>query len=213
MKSFSMVAYSYLEKIKNFNDRSSEFIDYMTVAATYNLITSFTGFSCFISYFYILSFFQNSKGLKVIWGTLSQALYKLLFFFLVFILVFIGWVLLAYKGFGQYLEEYRNIGSTSTTLLKMLLGTVNFDQIYNVQPEFAGIFFFLFIFLNYFVMLNVFLAIINESYETIYSKIKTSDTDEIFIMLGMMMSGLKYALWTIPWNIILFRPCRSKRSV
>lgn len=207
----SFISYQSMDDIKKFDDENTEFVDYMSDASLYNLISNFTGVSSFTVYFFVLSFFQDSKSLKVIWGTLGQAMYRLLFFFLVFLLVFLGWMLLAYKGYGQYLYNYRDIGNTASTLLQMLLGNVNFDELYSIQPEFAGLFFFLFIFLNYFVMLNVFLAIINESYDTVYKEIKTSnDTDEMMAILGILLNGIRYCLITIPKNIITCVYCRRK---
>lgn len=212
-KHMAVVAYQDLDKIKNFDDKSSEFIDYMEAATIFNVITNFSGINAFIVYIYIMKFLKESKGLMIIWGTLKHALYKLLFFFLVFILVFVGWMLLAYKGFGQFLENYKDIGTTATTLLQMLLGNVNFEEIYQVQPEFAGLFFILFIFLNYFIMLNVFLAIINESYEAVYSKIKsTSENDEMIIIIGILLNAAKYIFFTVPVNLLSCRYCKRRNS-
>lgn len=212
-KHMAFVVYQNQEEIKNFIDENNEFVDYMIVADLYKMIANFTGISGFIAYFYILAFFQESKSLKVIWGTLGQALYRLLFFFLVFLLVFIGWMLLAYKGFGEYLNNYSNLGNTASTLLQMLLGNVDFDELYQIQPEFAGIFFFLFIFLNYFVMLNVFLAIINESYDTVYKKIKSNDdADEMIIILGILINGFVHSFYKVPKRIIKCKCCRKKQK-
>lgn len=212
-KHMAIIAYQDLDKIKHFKDDSSEFIDYMEAATLFNVITNFSGIIVFIVYFYIMKFFKESKGLKIIWGTLRQALYKLLFFFFVFILVFIGWMLLAFKGFGQYLENYKDIGTTATTLLQMLLGNVNFEEIYEVQPVFAGLFFLLFIFLYYFIMLNVFLAIINESYEEVYSRIKSSsDTDEMIIIVEILIKCVKYVFFSLPVKLLCCRYCRKNEQ-
>ena len=213
IKQMAYLAYQNLDKIKNFNEHSTEFVDYMSVAIFYKMISNFTGICSFFTYFYVLSFFQESKSLKVVWGTLKNSMYRLLFFFFVFLLVFIGWMLLAYKGFGQYLADYRNLGNTASTLLQMLLGNVNFQEIYSVQHEFAGLFFFLFIFLDYFIMLNVFLAIINEAYDTVYKRIKINDDpDEMLIIFEILLKGAAYSFFTMPWQLITCQYCKRKKN-
>jgi Polycystin cation channel len=207
-----LIAYQNLGDIKNFNDNSLKFIDYMSAAYFYNLISNFEGISSFFVYFYILNFFKHSKSLKIIWGTLRHSIYRLVFFFLVFLLVFVGWMLLAYKGFGQHLSDYRDLPNTASTLLQMLLGNINFEELYAVQPEFAGLFFFSFIFLNFFVMLNIFLAIINEAYDTYYKKIKLStDVDEMIIVIGILLKGLKFTFLDMPLKTVKFGCCQKKK--
>ena len=120
-------------------------------------------------------------------------------------------MLLAYKGFGQYLYDYWNLGNTASTLLQMLLGNINFTEIYKVQPEFAGLFFFLFIFLNFFIMLNIFLAIINEAYDTVYKKIKSNDdVDEMILIMGILLNGAKYGFFSLPKKVIMCEFCKKK---
>ena len=211
-KHMAYIAYQEKSEIKYFREDSTEFIDYMSVAILYKMIANFTGVSSFIAYYYVMAFFQDSKSLQVIWGTLGQSAYRLLFFFFVFLLVFLGWMLLAYKGFGEYLYDYSNLGNTASTLLQMLLGNINFQEIYNVQPEFAGLFFFLFIFFDYFIMLNIFLAIINEAYDTIYKKAKSNDEeDEMILIIKTLLSGAKYSFINIPKKVILCKYCKKKK--
>ena len=46
----------------------------------------------------------------------------------------------------------------------MLLGEYEYEELERVDPLWALIYFMIFQFLNFFVMLNVFLAILNDSY-------------------------------------------------
>lgn len=203
IKIMLILVYSNLYEVKNFDPDTDEFKDYESIAYYYSLINNFVGVIAFFAYFSILSFLQKSKSLKVIWGTLRTSMYKLIFFFFVFILVFIGWILLAYRGFGQYSSGYKDYGTTVSTLLQMLLGNIDFDDIYNIQPAFAAIFFILFIFLSFFVMLNIFLAIINESYDTYYKKIHSTDEkDEMMVIIGIIFRAVKQGICVYPWKLV-----------
>jgi hypothetical protein len=211
LKHLAILYFENQDMIVNFDIDSTEYVDYMTVAYRYGLINNFEGISSFIALFSFLRFFKKSKSLKVIWGTLGESMQKMIFFFLVFSLVFIGWILLAHRGFGQYLYDYRNIGPTASTLLKILLGEVDYYSINSVQPEYAATFFFLFIALAYFVLLNIFLAIINEAYDTVYKQSSDKDErDELWIIIGSIAGGVQYAFLTMPYRLLTCAYCKRR---
>jgi hypothetical protein len=61
-------------------------------------------------------------------------------------------------------------------------------------------------------MLNIFLAIINESYDTVYKRVKKVKKDELLIILGMIMKGFKLVLIDLPLGLLLFKPCRKRKT-
>lgn len=213
-KNIAIFLFLEQEMIKNFDPYSEEFVDYMQAAYYYSLINNFKGFCLFIAYFSVLGFLKDSRSLRIIWGTLRNGMYQMTFFFLVFILLFVGWSLVAFRGFGQYLGNFKDMGSTSSTLGRILLGETDFDSMYKVNPVFSGMFFISFLFMNYFVMINVFLAIINESYDTVYKKVQSgsSEKDEMLLMIELILKGLKHVLIDLPVNLVKCKGCRKKQE-
>ncbi|CAG9310214.1 unnamed protein product [Blepharisma stoltei] len=207
-----LIAYSQRDEVLNFQSINDEFVDYEKLGYFFNTTNNFIGVTSFVAFFFILSFLQQSKSMKIIWGTLRESLRRLVFFFSVFILIMTGWLLLAYRGFGQYSIEYKDYGTTLNTLLQMLFGNIDFDTIWQIQPVFASIFFVLFIFLTFFVMLNIFLAIINESYDTYYKKFSTDDKkDEILIIFGLIFNAIKYGLFVYPYKFVTCQKLKREK--
>ena len=61
-------------------------------------------------------------------------------------------------------------------------------------------------------MLNIFLAIINEAYDTIYKKAKSNDEeDEMILIIKTLLSGAKYSFINIPKKVILCKYCKKKK--
>lgn len=69
--------------------------------------------------------------------------------------------------FGQQLKEYKNEPEAFKTLFLILLGEFDFARMERVDPTAAIIFFYSYVGWVFFVMLNIFLAILNDSYTAI----------------------------------------------
>ena len=69
--------------------------------------------------------------------------------------------------FGQQLREYKNEPEAFKTLFLILLGEFDFARMERVDPTAAIIFFYSYVGWVFFVMLNIFLAILNDSYTAI----------------------------------------------
>ena len=60
-------------------------------------------------------------------------------------------------------------------------------------------------------MLNIFLAIINEAYDTVYKKIKSNDdVDEMILIMGILLNGAKYGFFSLPKKVIMCEFCKKK---
>lgn len=81
-----------------------------------------------------------------------------------------GFVLMAYIVFGADLEDFRNVGQSFIKLFTMLLGSIDYYELEPVAPEVAPIFFFGYLVLFYFIILNMFLAIVMATYGFIQEK-------------------------------------------
>ena len=115
---------------------------------------------CFSS----LKYFKLNRTSYILINSFGRALKPLLAYLAVFCLVFIGFCLLFHNLYGQQVYEFRQITSTSKALLVTLLGKVEFGDIFDKYPVWAQIFFICYIVSVYFVLLSMFLAILNEAF-------------------------------------------------
>ncbi|XP_042195779.1 polycystin-2 isoform X2 [Callorhinchus milii] len=80
------------------------------------------------------------------------------------ITVFIAWIKLGYLIFGAQVESFHTFSNCIFTQFRIILGDFNFAEIEKANRILGPIYFTTFVFCIFFVLLNVFLAIINETY-------------------------------------------------
>ena len=71
------------------------------------------------------------------------------------------------------MEDFKNVTQACYTLFRTILGDFNFTVIEQADWIFGPIYFLSYIFFVFFVLLNVFLAIINDTYGEVKADIKT----------------------------------------
>ncbi|VEN45620.1 unnamed protein product [Callosobruchus maculatus] len=130
----------------------------------------------------MLLFFVFMKAFKYlnfnrVMGQLSNTLKKcakdMMYFTLIFVIVFCAYSELGYMLFGNVVEDFSSIGLAMFTLLRTTLGDFQYDEIERADKVLAPMYFLSFIYLVFFVLLNMFLAIISDTYTNIRTEIAT----------------------------------------
>ena len=135
-------------------------------------------------FFYILRFLRLlrfNKNFLTIGRTLSRISAPILSFCVPFIFGFIAFALFAFSVFSSELEDYSSFTRTMVTQFSMTLGDFDFEALFMVNPMLATLYFFAFIGLNVMVLMNMFIAIINDSYAEIQEE--TSEIQNEFEIL------------------------------
>lgn len=104
-----------------------------------------------------IGFMPYIKTLLVTIETCWQQYLSFLFMFLVTFLAFV----IAYTiGFGETIRELSSVGATSVYLCRSFLGDINLGPVYEADPMFGAALILCFMLGIYFLMLNVFFAIL-----------------------------------------------------
>jgi hypothetical protein len=120
-----------------------------------------------LSFFKSFKFLQVNEKLSLIWTVLVRSMPHVLSFLVFFAVVFIAFVVMGYIVFGPEMREFRAFGVSLSTLGRMVFGSFNYEPMSFTQPYIAPFFFYSFMILVYFVLLNMFLAILNDTYQYI----------------------------------------------
>ena len=118
-------------------------------------------------FFYTLRFLRLlrfNKNFLVIGKTLRRISTPVLGFCLPFFFGFIAFGLFAFSVFGSELLDYSTFTMTMVTQFSMTLGDFDFEALVMADPILGPLYFFAFIGLNMFILMNMFLAIINDCY-------------------------------------------------
>ena len=141
--------------------------EYETVARSTQIIAyldSINGLLCVGRIFYFL---RLNTRFNVLTKTVSRAATELVGLLFIFFILFMGFCLMGYVVFGHVVEDYRDLANTIGTLLRYLVGDFDFVTLRRERRIFAPAFFTLFQVLCFFLLLNMVIAVLSDSFEAI----------------------------------------------
>ena len=71
--------------------------------------------------------------------------------------------------FGTQAESFKNFGFTTGTIFLILLGEFDYDEMKEVNSTFAFIYFVVYVLFMFFIVLNIFIAILNDAYTVVHT--------------------------------------------
>jgi len=125
-----------------------------------------------------IKYFALQHDLALLKGTLAQAISDLSVFVVLLLVILLGFVMMASNIFGSQVNSYRNIFSSFGTLFLILLGEFDFDEMAEVSWLWATLFFILYVIFMFFVVLNIFLAILNDAYTVVHTEDKWEELEK-----------------------------------
>lgn len=118
-----------------------------------------------------------NRRMSILAETLKDAWYPLGMFSIVMGIVLFSTFTFATIVFGRQMYGYRNLLVTAATQISLLLGKFSFYEYQNTNRVIGPIFFFSYIIMVNWILLNMFLSIINDSYEVVSNNLTARDND------------------------------------
>ncbi|XP_044747835.1 polycystic kidney disease 2-like 2 protein [Coccinella septempunctata] len=164
----------YITKIKENPDKygNLEYIAYMQ--GLHDDIAAITLFFVFIRFFKYLNFNKTMGQLN---DTLKKCTWDIMGFSIMFFIIFFAYSELGFLLFGSQVRDFRTFGHSMFTLLRTILGDFDYGVIEEAHRILAPIYFLSYIFLVFFVLLNMFLAIINDTYADVKTELAIAPTE------------------------------------
>ncbi|KAJ8962227.1 hypothetical protein NQ318_018199 [Aromia moschata] len=125
----------------------------------------------FVAYVKVFKFLNFNRTMGQLNNTLRKSAMDILGFSLMFFIIYFAFAEVGYLLFGSQVEHYSSFGTAMFALLRTILGDFNYAEIEQANRILAPIYFLAYIFLVFFVLLNMFLAIINDSYADVKTEI------------------------------------------
>ncbi|UJR08879.1 hypothetical protein I4U23_013134 [Adineta vaga] len=161
------------ELLKNQNSFADfEFLTYWQIQ--FNNVVAFAVFLAWIKIFKYVSFNKTMTQLST---TLSRCAKDVLGFSVMFMIVFLAYAQLGYLLFGTMVDDYKTFAISIFTLFRIILGDFDFNAILEAHRILGPIFFLTYVFFVFFVLLNMFLAIINDTYSEVKSDMTTQKSE------------------------------------
>jgi len=150
------------------------YIDFPPIASFSTKELNISAFNFFLVYFKIFKFLGSVPRMNSILKTCSNAAFDLWLFSVMAVIVLTGFAAAFYTCFGSSVGQYKTIGSALSGLLLTSLGDINYSDLVDANGVMAPILFYSYILMVFFILLNMFLAILNDS----YADVKAEETVE-----------------------------------
>ncbi|CAL2039239.1 unnamed protein product [Caenorhabditis brenneri] len=118
----------------------------------------------FIAWVKVFKFISVNKTMSQLSSTLTRSAKDIGGFAVMFAVFFFAFAQFGYLCFGTQIADYSNLYNAAFALLRLILGDFNFSALESCNRFFGPAFFIAYVFFVSFILLNMFLAIINDSY-------------------------------------------------
>ncbi|XP_060028247.1 polycystin-2-like protein 1 [Erinaceus europaeus] len=130
----------------------------------YNNMNAINLFFAWIKVFKYISF---NKIMTQLSSTLARCAKDILGFAVMFFIVFFAYAQLSYLLFGTQVENFSTFIKCIFTQFRIILGDFDYNAIDNANRVLGPVYFVTYVFFVFFVLLNMFLAIINDTYSEV----------------------------------------------
>ncbi|XP_010792526.1 polycystic kidney disease 2-like 1 protein [Notothenia coriiceps] len=153
----------------------------------YNNMNAVNLFFAWIKVFKYISF---NKTMTQLSSTLGRCAKDILGFAIMFFIVFFAYAQLGYLLFGTEVESFSTFVKCIFTQFRIILGDFDYNAIDRANRVLGPIYFVTYVFFVFFVLLNMFLAIINDTYSEVKGEL-SSQKDELQITDIIKQSYMK----------------------
>ncbi|KAF3708458.1 Polycystic kidney disease 2-like 1 protein Polycystin-2 -like protein [Channa argus] len=140
----------------------------------YNNMNAVNIFFAWIKIFKYISF---NKTMTQLSSTLGRCAKDILGFAIMFFIVFFAYAQLGYLLFGTQVQSFSTFMTCISTQFRIILGDFDYNAIDNANRILGPIYFVTYVFFVFFVLLNMFLAIINDTYSEVKEELSSQKDD------------------------------------
>ena len=162
--------YEVDQNLIQLQENPHDYVTFQYAGAADALFSYVLGVLVFFYNIRLLRLLRFNKTFLVLGMTLSRIAWPILNFCLPFFFGYIAFGLFAFAVFGSELEDYRTFWMTMVTQFSMTLGDFDFEALLTVSTVLGSLYFFAFIALNVTLLINIVLAIINDSFADIQNE-------------------------------------------
>ncbi|PAA70221.1 hypothetical protein BOX15_Mlig009158g1 [Macrostomum lignano] len=131
----------------------------------------------FFAWVKIFKYISFNKTMTQLSSTLGACAKDLLGFAVMFFIIFFAFAQLGYLIFGTQVQDFREFQQAIFTLFRIILGDFDFNSLQTAHRVLGPLYFLLYVFFVFFVLINMFLAIINDTYSEVKSELANQPND------------------------------------
>merc|ERR1711865_1347972 len=144
-----------------------------------NYLNSFNGF---LTWFKLFKYLGEIGSFSLLLNLLSAAFNNLAVFSVIFLVVNLGFMHSFCLAFGLSMKDFSDPYMTFFTLIRLAMGDFDFHELYKTNRLLGPVLFLLYCVLTFFILVNVFIAIISDAFEEAKSMTQPSMIAKYFAM-------------------------------
>ncbi|XP_005048373.1 PREDICTED: polycystic kidney disease 2-like 1 protein [Ficedula albicollis] len=160
--------------------RPNTYADFEFLAFWQTQYNNMNAVNLFFAWIKIFKYISFNKTMTQLSSTLARCAKDILGFAIMFFIVFFAYAQLGYLLFGTQVENFSTFVKCIFTQFRIILGDFDYNSIDNANRILGPIYFVTYVFFVFFVLLNMFLAIINDTYSEVKEEL-SSQKDELQI--------------------------------
>lgn len=161
------------------------------ISLLFNLQLYFNAVNTVISFLKILKYMELNPTLNIVTRTLASAQQSLVGVLVIFVIVILAYGVTGVAVFSNGMEDFRDLGTAMSTLMRMLIGDFDYIALRDENRFIAPLFFWSFMILGLFLILNFLIGIILEAFE---DESDTTRAEPIPVLIRRYFSRVKTTL-------------------
>lgn len=130
----------------------------------YSMVRYTNAFNFVLTFLKILKYLRISSKLNIIALTFEKSKADVLGLLVLFVFVVVGYSVAGTSMFGPQLKDFASLDRSFSTLIFMLLGQLDYAGMKAVNATLAGFYFWTYLILSFFLILNFIIAVIGEAF-------------------------------------------------
>ncbi|BFZ03248.1 hypothetical protein BsWGS_06287 [Bradybaena similaris] len=168
------------------------YIKFQYVAYWNETFSYMIGFLCFLATIKFLKLLRFNKKMSMLSATLQYSAWSLFNFGIIFLIVFLAFAQLFYLTFMHIDIDYATFISSLVSGILMMMGRYDIYSMIMAEPVLTQIFVLLFVVAVTFILVNMFVTILNETFAAVREDINKQGND--YEIVDFML--LRFKQWT-----------------
>ncbi|XP_029962580.1 polycystic kidney disease 2-like 1 protein [Salarias fasciatus] len=158
-------------------DQPGIYADFEFLAFWQTQYNNMNAVNLFFAWIKIFKYISFNKTMTQLSSTLGRCAKDILGFAIMFFIVFFAYAQLGYLLFGTEVESFSTFMKCIFTQFRIILGDFDYDAIDRANRVLGPMYFLTYVFFVFFVLLNMFLAIINDTYSEVKEELSSQKDD------------------------------------
>ncbi|XP_071129607.1 polycystin family receptor for egg jelly-like isoform X3 [Mytilus edulis] len=170
----------------------NEYMKFQYVGYWSEIFSYIVGWLAFFATLKFLKLLRFNKKICLLASTIKASARDLLHFSVIFNIVFLAFIQLFYMIYVANIKSFKTFVTSCESGVVMMMGKFDIYAMSNAQPVLTQVFLFLYVVVITFIVVNMFLSILNQSFSAV--RIDANKQNNDYEIVQFMLGRLK--LWT-----------------